>query len=207
MSVSPSDTELLGAARKGDEEAWEQIIARYQSLINGISRRHRLAPDDAHDVSQFVWMQLVNHIDNLRDTRALPGWISATTTHRCYEILRTGKRSVSVDPLATGLFDLIKITERKTESEGRCGVDDDLLRAEQRRAVREGLSELTDTQQELLLFLVADPPVPYSEISRRMNLPIGSIGPTRARLLKKLRKSMAVRQLFEDPHRKVLVAA
>jgi RNA polymerase sigma factor (sigma-70 family) len=206
ISVSPSATELLGAARKGDEAAWEQIIDRYQSLINSISRRHRLASDDAYDVSQYVWMQLVSHIDNLRDTRALPGWISATTTHRCYEILRTCKRSVSVDPLATGLFDLINITA-KTEGEGRHEVDDDLLRAEQRRAVREGLSELTQTQQDLLLLLVADPPVPYSEISRRMNLPIGSIGPTRARLLKKLRKSMAVQQLVEDPQGNVLVAA
>lgn len=205
--MSPSDTELLGAARKGDEEAWEQIIDRYQSLINSISRRHQMASDDAHDVSQYVWMQLVNHIDNLRDTRALPGWISATTTHRCYEILRTCKRSVSVDPLATGLFDLITITAKKTESEGRCGVDDDLLRAEQHQAVREGLSELTQTQQQLLLLLVADPPVPYCEISRRMNLPIGSIGPTRARLLTKLGKSRAVQQLVEDPQRKVLVAA
>jgi RNA polymerase sigma factor (sigma-70 family) len=204
--MSPSDTELLGAARKGDEEAWEQIIDRYQSLINGISRRHHLAPYDAHDVSQYVWMQLVNHIDNLRETRALPGWISATTTHRCYEILRTCKRLVNMDPLTTGLFDLINITERTTASEGGFEVDDDLLRTEQRLAIRQGLSELTQTQQQLLLLLVADPPIPYSEVSRRMNLPIGSIGPTRARLLKKLRKSMAVQQLVEDPQRKILVA-
>lgn len=169
--MSPSDTELLGAARKGDDEAWEQIIDRYQSLINGISRRYQLTPNDAHDVSQFVWMQLVNHIDNLRDTRALPGWISATTTHRCYEILRTCKRLVSMDPLATGLFDLINITERKTGNEGGFGVDDDLLRTEQRRAIRQGLSELTEIQQQLLLLLVADPPIPYREISQLMKSP------------------------------------
>jgi RNA polymerase sigma factor (sigma-70 family) len=183
------------------------IIDRYQSLINRISRRHQLTPNDAHDVSQYVWMQLVNHIDNLRDTSALPGWISATTTHRCYEILRTCKRLISMDPLATGLFDLINITERKIASVGGFGVDDDLLRTERRRAIRQGLSELTKTQQQLLLLLVADPLIPYSEISQRMNLPIGSIGPTRARLLKKLRQSMAVRRLAEDPEGKVFAAA
>ena len=84
--MSSSDPELLGAARKCDEEAWEQIIARYQPLINSISRRYRLAPYDAHDVSQHVWMQLVGHIDKLREPRALRGWIAATTNHRCYEI-------------------------------------------------------------------------------------------------------------------------
>ena len=104
---------------------------RYQSLINTISRRHRLAAYDAHDVSQYVWMQLVGHIDKLREPSALPGWISATTTHRCYEILRTHKRSVSVDPLATASFDLVDSTARKIDSESLSGVDDDLLRAEQ----------------------------------------------------------------------------
>jgi RNA polymerase sigma factor (sigma-70 family) len=196
--VSSSDTELIEAARKSDEEAWEQIICRYQPLINAISRRHRLAPYDAHDLSQYVWMQLLGHIHKLREPRALPGWISATTTHRCYEILRTDKRSVSVDPQVICRYELVDTATRRTNSEGRRAVDDALLRAEQRRAVRQGLAELTETQQQLLLLLVADPPVPYCEISRRMNLPIGSIGPTRARLLKKLQKSIAVRPLLED---------
>ena len=143
--MSMSDAELLGAARKGDETAWEQIIARYQSLINAISRRYRLAPYDAHDVSQYVWMQLVDHIHKLRDPRALPGWIAATTTHRCYEILRAHKRSVTVDPLAIGTFDLVDTAAKTINGEGRSDVDDDLLRAEQRSAVQQGLAELTES--------------------------------------------------------------
>ena len=205
--MSTSDAELLGAARNGDEEAWEQIITRYQSLVNTISRRHRLAPYDANDVSQYVWMQLLAHIDRLREPQALRGWISATTRHRCYEILRTHKRSVSVDPLVICRIELVDTAARRTNSESRFAVDDDLLRAEQRRAIRQGLAELTETQQHLLLLLVADPPVPYCEISRRMNVPIGSIGPTRARLLKKLQNSVAVRLLIEDMPDAVSAAA
>jgi RNA polymerase sigma factor (sigma-70 family) len=191
-----SDAELLGAAKEGDEEAWGEIITRYQSLINAISRRHRLAPSDANDVSQYVWLQLVSHIDKLRDPRALSGWISATTTHRCYEVLRSQKRSVSVDPLASA--NMVETTAWRRDSEGFGGVDDDLLRAERRRAVRQGLAELSEIQQQLLLLLVADPPIPYCEISRIMNVPIGSIGPTRARLLKKLQGSSSVRLLIDD---------
>jgi RNA polymerase sigma factor (sigma-70 family) len=196
--MSHSDAELIEAARACDEDAWEQIVGRYQPLINGISRRHRLAPDDVNDLSQYVWMQLLDHVHKLREPRALPGWIAATTTHRCYEILRNHKRSVSVDPLVMGRFELAAATARKTNGDGPVGVDDDLLRADERRAIRQGLAELTESQQELLSLLVADPPVPYSEISRRMRLPIGSIGPTRARLLKKLKGSIAVRRLIED---------
>ena len=196
--MSHSDAELIEAARACDEDAWEQIVGRYQPLINGISRRHRLAPDDVNDLSQYVWMQLLDHVHKLREPRALPGWIAATTTHRCYEILRNHKRSVSVDPLVMGRFELAAAPARKTNGDGPVGVDDDLLRADERRAIRQGLAELTESQQELLSLLVADPPVPYSEISRRMRLPIGSIGPTRARLLKKLKGSIAVRRLIED---------
>jgi RNA polymerase sigma factor (sigma-70 family) len=198
--VSTPDAELLGAAKKGDETAWEQIIARYQSLINAITRRYRLTPSDAHDVSQYVWMQLVDHVHKLRDPRALPGWIAVTTTHRCYEVLRAQKRSVTVDPLAIGSLDRVDSAAKRMNSDGRSDVDDDLLRAEQRSAVQQGLAELTEAQQQLLLLLVADPPVPYSEISRRMKVPTGSIGPTRGRLLQKLRRTTAVRRLVEDPH-------
>jgi RNA polymerase sigma factor (sigma-70 family) len=196
--MSHADAELIEAARECEEGAWEQIVDRYQPLINAIGRRHRLAPDDLLDLSQYVWMQLLDHIHRLREPSALAGWISATTTHRCYEILRNHKRSVSVDPLVIGRFELTEAAARKTNGEGPLGVDDDLLRAEERRAIRQSLAELTESQQELLSLLVADPPVPYYEISRRMRLPIGSIGPTRARLLKKLKGSIAVRQLIED---------
>ena len=196
--MSMSDPELIEAARESDEEAWEQIVARYQPLINAISRRYRLAPSDAHDVSQHVWMQLLDHIDKLREPRALRGWIAVTTTHRCYEISRGQKRSVSVDPLAIGSFDLVDTAAKRMNSDGRLDIDDDLLRAEERSAIRQGLAELTEVQQQLLLLLVADPPVPYCEIGRRMNLPTGSIGPTRARLLTKLRKTRALRPLIED---------
>jgi RNA polymerase sigma factor (sigma-70 family) len=196
--VSPSDTELVESATKSNQEAWEQLIDRYQPLINAISRRHRLAASDAQDVSQYVWMQLLGHIDKLRDPSALPGWIATTTKHRCYEILRNHRRSINVDPLVICRSELVDTATRWTNSEGHFAVDDELLREEQRSVVRQALAELTEDQQQLLLLLVADPPVPYCEISRRMKLPIGSIGPTRARLLRKLQKSIGVRRLLED---------
>jgi RNA polymerase sigma factor (sigma-70 family) len=205
--VSPSDTELVESATESNEEAWEQLISRYQPLINSISRRHRLDPSDAQDVSQYVWMQLLSHLHNLREPNALPGWIAATTRHRCYEVLRNRKRSVSVDPLVICRFELVDTAVRGTSSEGPLPVDDALLRAEQRSVVRQGLAELREDQQQLLLLLVADPPVPYDEISRRMKLPIGSIGPTRARLLRKLQRNIGVRLLIEELPTKASAAA
>lgn len=195
--MSLSETGIAELAAKDDEEAWEQLIGRFQPLIDSIARRHRLAPSDAQDVSQYVWLQLLSHANTLREPRALPGWIATTTKHRCYEILRGHKRLVSADPLLMST----------TNSDGHLAIDDELMRAEQRSVVRQGLAELREDQQQLLLLLVADPPVPYCEISRRMQLPIGSIGPTRARLLNKLRNSVAERLFIEDQPSKFSAAA
>jgi RNA polymerase sigma factor (sigma-70 family) len=196
QSVSPSETGIAELATR-DDEAWEQLIGRFQPLIDSIARRHRLAPSDAQDVSQYVWMQLLSHVNTLREPRALPGWIATTTRRRCYEILRGHKRLVSADPLLMST----------TNSDGHLAIDDELMRAEQRSIVRQGLAELPEDQQQLLLLLVADPPVPYCEISRRMQLPIGSIGPTRARLLNKLKDSVAKRLFIEEQPSKFSAAA
>jgi RNA polymerase sigma factor (sigma-70 family) len=186
--VSPSETGITELATKDEEEAWNQLVTRFQPLIDSIARRHRLAPSDAQDVSQYVWLQLLGHVNRLREPRALPGWIATTTKRRCYEILRDHKRLVSADPLLMSM----------TNSDGHFAIDDELFRAERRSVVRQGLAELREDQQQLLLLLVADPPVPYCEISRRMQLPIGSIGPTRARLLNKLKNNVAKQLFIED---------
>jgi RNA polymerase sigma factor (sigma-70 family) len=195
--VSPSETRHAELATKDDEEAWRQLIDRFQPLIESIARRHRLAPSDAQDVSQYVWMQLLDHGNSLREPRALPGWIATTTKRRCYEILRDHKRLITADPLLMSM----------TNSDGHFAIDDELLRAERRSVVRQGLAELREDQQQLLLLLIADPPVPYCEISRRMQLPIGSIGPTRARLLNKLKDNVAKRLFIEDQPSKASAAA
>lgn len=195
--MSPSETGIAELPTKEDEEAWKRLTDRFQPLIDSITRRHRLAPSDAQDVSQYVWMQLLCHVNRLREPCALPGWIATTTKHRCYEILRGHKRLITADPLVMST----------TNSDGHFAIDDELLRAERRSVVRQALAELREDQQQLLLLLVSDPPVSYGEISRRMQLPIGSIGPTRARLLSKLEKSVAERLLIEGQLSKVSAAA
>jgi RNA polymerase sigma factor (sigma-70 family) len=199
--------DLLTAAQSGDEEAWQQLMARYQPLINKIIRRHRLSLWDGEDVSQHVWMQLVDQAGHLREPRAVAGWIATTTARRCCLVLRQQKRSISIDPLdGLGMDSHGSTAVWESGTEHR-GLDDDLLRAERRRAVRQGLAELTADQQRLLLLVTQEPAVPYREISRRMGMPVGSIGPTRARLLKKLENSLAVRLLMDDLPADIALAA
>ncbi len=201
------DVELLAAAQRGDEDSWQRLVSRYQPLVDKIIRRHRLSSWDGEDVSQHVWMQLVAQASRLREPRAVAGWIATTTAHRCCQVLRKLKRSISIDPIdGPGLDSAGSTVVWGAASEHR-GVDDDLLRAELRKAVRRGLTELTADQQQLLLLVIAEPAVPYREISARLGMPVGSIGPTRARLLKRLGKSLAVQTLMNDAPAEIAVAA
>jgi RNA polymerase sigma factor (sigma-70 family) len=206
-SQTDLDVDLLTAAQSGDEEAWQRLMSRYQPLVDKIIRRHRLSPWDGEDVSQYVWMQLVDQAGRLREPRAVAGWIATTTAHRCCQVLQRQKRSISIDPIDGPGMDSAGSTMVWGSGSEHSGLDDNLLRAELRTAVRRGLAELTADQQKLLLLVIAEPSVPYREISRRMGLPVGSIGPTRARLLKKLGNSLAVQLLMNDAPADTAIAA
>jgi RNA polymerase sigma factor (sigma-70 family) len=180
--------DLLVAARVGDQNAWDTLVERFMPLVLSIARRFRLPEKDVEDVSQTVWLRLAENLHAIREPRALPGWISTTTRHEALAVIKTARRSSSLDPGGSWMAAL------PTES---AGVDEDLLRAERQHALREGLAELKPEQRQLLLLLASDPPISYEDASRRLGMPIGSIGPTRARYLKKLRETSAVRNFFD----------
>jgi DNA-directed RNA polymerase specialized sigma24 family protein len=87
--------ELVALTARGDQDAWNALVDRYARLVWSICRRHRLSDADVEDVSQTVWLQLVQQLDELRDARALPGWL-ATTTHR--ERIRVSRQQAADGP-------------------------------------------------------------------------------------------------------------
>ena len=182
---------LVKASVDRDEEAWNELVRRFAGLVAFVIRHYRLSGADAQDVSQLVWLRLVEHLATIREPSALPGWLGTTTRHECERYLRVNGRSVAVDPL----------TMRLSDADSDADVDEVLLAAERRQALRDGLRELAPQHRELLLMLTADPPYAYSEISRLLGIPIGSIGPTRSRVLGKLRDTDAVRAYLgaDDP--------
>ncbi|MEO9324057.1 sigma-70 family RNA polymerase sigma factor [Nocardioides sp. C4-1] len=187
MDASYPLTDLVSAARGGDADAWDAIVERFLPLVGAVARRHRLSEADADDVSQTVWLRLVEHLDGLREPAALPGWIRTTTRHECLRVLAARGRTRVADPQDARVLDAV--------TDDVAG--DDLVAAERRQALREALAELPAARRELLLLLLADPPLAYAEISARLGIPIGSIGPTRARALDQLRKTRALHDLGE----------
>lgn len=180
---------LVARAVGGDEAAWNALVDRYQPLAVSVINAFGLQCRDAEDVNQTVWLRLVERLEDLREPRALSRWIVISTRHECIRVLREARRTVSVDPL-TGVqtLDLMDCVD----------FDSQLLGSERSRALLEAFAELTDRQRELLLLLIADPPLTYVDIGRRLGMPVGSIGPTRARALQRIRECPAIAALTAD---------
>jgi len=151
-------------------------------LVLSVVRRHRLHGDDAEDVVQTLWLRLVEHLGDLREPQALPGWIVTTTRNECLRLIR-GRQHLSPAEFTE------QLVAQALESED---VGNELLEAERHQALLGALGQLPDRDRALLLLLIEDPPPSYQEISRQLGLPVGSIGPTRARALSRLRASAAV---------------
>ena len=181
--------DLVIRARNGDERAWGALVERYAPLIWSICRNHRLGDADAKDVGQSVWLYLVDQLDRVRDPAALPGWLATTTRRECARVVRAAQ-----GPQTAGYVrDTESLPDERIET-----ADQELLAAERRAALREAVGDLPLCCQRLIVLLTADPPVPYAEISARLGIAVGSIGPTRARCLDRLRRHPAIAALMTE---------
>ena len=182
-----SSATLVARARNGEKQAWHDLVERYAPLIWSICRRYQLSCADADDVGQAVWLKLLDQLAALRDPAALPGWLATTTQRECGHVLRAARR-----PQAPGHPPGVENVANQQPPVP----EQELLRAERHAALREALTHLPPDGQQLITMLIQDPPVPYTKISAKLGIPVGSIGPNRARCLKKLRQHPAIAALI-----------
>jgi hypothetical protein len=91
--------DLLAAARQGDPAAWDALVRRYAPLVRAVTRTYRLRDKDAEDVSQVVWLRLVEHLTRLREPLALPKWIITTARRESQRLTKTLRLTVLMNPL------------------------------------------------------------------------------------------------------------
>jgi len=181
--------DLVEGAQRGDAAAWRELIARFTPLVTSVARGFRLSTEDCDDVSQIVWLKLYENIRRLREPRALPGWIRTTARHETLRQLCASGRTLAMDPGLLASFDLAADLPE---------VDNDLLKAEREQVITAGLDEMEPQHRSLLMLLHVDERPSYQAIGRRLGMPVGSIGPTRARSLQKLRTTRSVSSYLQS---------
>jgi len=183
----PTVIALVTRAAGSDPTAWDEIVERYGPLVWSICARFRLSNHDREDVGQNVWLLLVEQLGKLREPAALPGWLATTTHRECLRVVTAARKS---ERLGTELDDALQFVDNTV-------IDEEILMAERNAALRAALAELPPRCQLLLGMLTSDPPSSYAKISATLQIPVGSIGPQRARCLERLRKSSALAGLGE----------
>jgi RNA polymerase sigma factor (sigma-70 family) len=174
---APTTTELLRAAAAGDQAAWSGLIRRFEPTVTATVRAHRLQPADRQDAAQRTWTQLVERHQEIREPEALGAWLRTTARRECLQAIGERRRFVTLDdPEGTELRDPAVDVEQ-------CVVD-----AETVRRLRGLLDRLPARAAALITALFGEEPRHYAEIAHSTGIPIGSIGPTRARSLDQLRR-------------------
>ncbi len=172
-------SELVRAAARGSEEAWRELVDCYLGLILAIGRNHRLSSGDAADVSQTTWLRLFENIDKINDPSRIGAWLAMTARRECLRLIGRSGRQVLV-PETAALPDAWAATPPDLDAE--------LLAHEREEHVQLALAQLPERSRLLMRLLMLDPPPTYEEISAAMDMPIGSIGPTRGRCLRHLER-------------------
>jgi RNA polymerase sigma factor (sigma-70 family) len=177
-----SNTMLLERAAGGEQSAWEQLIFRYDGFVRSVARSFRLQPADVHDVAQTTWLRLVLKLHTIRDPDRLAAWLAVTASRESLAVLRGASRHAlvaMVDETPDPANDVEMSVENRDTAQ-------DLWAA---------VAELPARQRSLLIALFRDELDSYQDVAARCAMPIGSIGPTRARALSQLEGKLAARGL------------
>jgi RNA polymerase sigma factor (sigma-70 family) len=178
---SPPDDvgHLLRLATAGDHSAWNALVERFGGLLWSISRSYGLSPADAADVFQLTWLRLLEHLDAIEEPDRLAGWLATTCRRECLALLRRNKRTQPSDD------DVLARLAEPVE-----GADEPVILSDRDATLWRAFGRLQQRCQEILrvLLLASDDRVSYEWAATVLGVPIGSLGPTRARCLEKLRK-------------------
>jgi len=190
-STGRPTADLVAAARQHDSAAYEELIRRYESCVWATVRRYRLSDADAHDVVQVTWLRLVENLDRVRSPDHLGGWLATTASRECLRLLRGRGREIQVaeERLVDHPDDRCPDPEKQT-------VDNSMA-----VLLWEQVNSLPARGRTLLRALTCHDAPAYAELSTLIEMPVGSIGPTRGRYLKRLREDLERAGLGADAWR------
>jgi len=184
--------DLVRACRKGEAAGWDELLDRYSRLIWAVTQRSGLDADEAEEVFQRTWVAVVGGLHRLRDPGRLASWVAATARHQVYQLFSEAARHRRWQSLDEG---------DQAEPAVPAIAEEGLEKAQKEASMLDALNTLDERCRTLLqLLFFRDPAPDYREIAARTGLAVGSIGPVRARCLRRLRKRFE--ELYQEPAEK-----
>lgn len=186
-----SDADLLARCREGHQAAWSTLVRRFQRLVFTVPRRAGLSQDQAADVFQSCFEKLYVHIDRIEDADRVRAWLVTTAKRETLRQIEQARRVVDLTPAGgeesdDGSDPLDRFADPSPLPEALLA---DLQEQDQ---LRQALERIDPRSRQLLeLLFLRDPTPPYVDIAAQLGIAEGSIGPTRARALAKLREAFA----------------
>lgn len=176
--------DLLHRISNGDPAAWDEIIRRYGKLVSTTVRSFRLQEADALDAMQMTWLRLTENANRVQFPERLGGWLATTARRECLRILRDVKRGPNRTDVAL-----------ETVSDPSAGPEQRTIDVDTIRTLQKLIDELSPLRRTLIRMLFTDDPPSYDKIARTAGIPLGGIGPTRARALRQLRDKLDEHQI------------
>ena len=180
--------DLVGRAAEGESSAYEQLVDEFSPLVWSVARGFRLSKADAQDVSQVVWLRLVENLGKLREPERVGAWLAVTARHECLAFVKRSSRTTTMSSAG------IEALDRPADG----AVDGSIMAGVRVAAVQEAMVSLPSQCQRLFQLMFSDPPAAYDAIAASLEIAIGSIGPTRQRCLDRLRRHPAILRISES---------
>ncbi len=174
--------DLVSRLQAGRPGAWPEVVRTYLPLLRSRTRRYRLQDSDALDVIQTTWMRLAENVDRIHTPEHLAGWLATVVSRECQHLLRQSDRAVPVDDV-----------HMEAQPAAVDGPEELAVRAAEAAELRGAVATLAPGRRALIGALFADDDRSYAEIARDLEVPVGSLGPTRARTLRQLRRVLGER--------------
>jgi len=174
-----SPAELVGRIRARDEAAWRELITEYEPLLRWIARQHRLSAEETADVIQVTWLRCLEHIDQLTHAERLSGWLTTICRRECLQLATRKRREA---PLTEP--DAARLVSDRDGDRDPCA---EVARRDEHARLRRAVTALPGRQRTVVVELLRPGRESYRDLSHRLGLPVGSIGPTWQRALIRLR--------------------
>lgn len=170
-------TAMVRSAAAGDDDSWRDLTASYNGMLRNIGRNFRLSHEQVDDAMQETWLQLYRHIGGLRDAECVGGWLAKAMSRECMRARQPIAREVLCGDWSTW-----------PQTDSLADVEERLLEQERHVLVHRAVIRLPARQREVVTALTRCDS--YARIGELLEMPVGSIGPTRARALRRLRAQL-----------------